>query len=62
MLDLVSIHLTLSKLFMQLIILGWVKSFAIFGNMMHNMAALDAFAEIIKVMNHTELWDSEEFY
>ena len=37
-------------------IIGWVKSF---GNVGHNSAFPDALANVLKVMNHTELWDTE---
>ena len=33
--------------------------FQYFGNITHNSEALDAFAEVVKVTNHTELWDDE---
>ena len=35
------------------------KVFQYFNNMRHNSAAVDAFDEVIKVMNHTSLWDAE---
>ena len=41
------------------LLLGWVKSFAIFSNMRHNSTALDAFGKVVKVTNHTRLCDTK---
>ena len=30
-----------------------------FSNMRHNSAATDAFVDVVKMMNHTGLWDDE---
>ena len=40
-------------------ILGWVKNFAVFSNMKHNLAVLDTFDKVMKVMSYTGLWDTE---
>ena len=41
-------------------LLGWVKCFFnILVGMRHNSSAEDVFGEIVKVRNHTRLWDSD---
>ena len=30
-----------------------------FGNMRHNLVALDVFAKVVKLTNHTRLWDTD---
>ena len=37
----------------------WIPGQIKFGNVKHNSAALNAFTEVVKVMNHIELWYAE---
>ena len=43
----------------KFIYLGESKVWQYFCNMKHNLAALDAFTEIVKVTNHNGLWDAK---
>ena len=39
--------------------LGESKVLQYFSNMRHNLAAPDTFAEVVKVVNHSGLWDAK---
>ena len=41
----------------KILILGGVKFLQYFGSIRHNLATLDTFAEIMKVMSYTGLWN-----
>ena len=46
------------KFYFVKLLLGWIKSFAIFGSMRHNSSAPEACAKAVKMTNHTRLWDA----